>query len=237
MHSVFRRSLSFAILLSALFLSAPAVPRVAAQGGEPLSFAIRGATIVPVSGPRIENGTVMVSHGLITAVGQDVTFPQETWIIDGKGLTVYPGLFDSFTDIGLVASAPSTNGESAGRSQQGQPQSQATSRGPEAQGWHLSRPGRGACPWGPAQWRHGCEISRRDSGFIAACGQFHEFSRVADGHPRLCSPGLAGCGLEHQSRNNLRQESTRRGAPSLRPHELRARGRAGRSRACSDPRE
>jgi hypothetical protein len=161
MHSVFRRSLSFAIVLSALFLLAPAVPRVAAQGGEPLSFAIRGATIVPVSSPRIENGTVIVSHGLITAVGKDVTFPQETWIIDGKGLTVYPGLFDSFTDIGLVASAPSTGGESAGRSQQGQPQSQATSRGPE------DRPG--ALPWRDAAGEATLSDKRvetwRDSGF------------------------------------------------------------------------
>ena len=92
------------------------MPRAAAQGGEPQSFAIRGATVVPVSGPRIENGTVIVSHGVITAVGKDVTFPQETWIIDGKGLTVYPGLFDSFTDIGLVSAAASGGGgESGGR--------------------------------------------------------------------------------------------------------------------------
>jgi len=141
MHSVSRRSLPFVIGLTTLLLLPPAVPRVAAQGREPQSFAIRGATVVPVSGPRIENGTVIVSHGLISAVGKDVTFPQETWIIDGKGLTVYPGLIDSFTDIGLVASASPAGGESAGRPQQGQPpsQQQATSRGPE------DRPG--ATPW------------------------------------------------------------------------------------------
>src|SRR5712671_6751902 len=90
--------------------------RCAAQGGEPQSFAIRGATVVPVSGPRIENATVIVSHGVITAVGKDVTFPQETWIVDGKGLTVYPGLFVSFTDIGLVAAAPAV-GEGGGHPQ------------------------------------------------------------------------------------------------------------------------
>jgi imidazolonepropionase-like amidohydrolase len=89
--------------LVALFASAVAPNRAAAQGGEPQTFAIRGATIVPVSGPRIENGTVLVAHGVITAVGKDVNFPQETWVIDGKGLTVYPGLIDSFTDVGLVS--------------------------------------------------------------------------------------------------------------------------------------
>src|ERR1700722_8093364 len=97
------------VVLAALLACAVAPNRAAAQGGEPQSFAIRGATIVPVSGPRIENGTVIVSHGVITAVGKDVNFPQETWVIDGKGLTVYPGLIDSFTDVGLVT-PPGTDG-------------------------------------------------------------------------------------------------------------------------------
>ena len=113
MHRVMRRSLSFAVAATIAFACAAiAVPRAQAQGGEPQSFAIRGATIVPVSGPRIENGTVIVSHGVITAVGKDVTFPQETWVIDGKGLTVYPGLIDSFTDVGLISAAASGAAES-----------------------------------------------------------------------------------------------------------------------------
>jgi hypothetical protein len=132
MHCIFRRRSSFAISLTAAVLLV-AMPRIAAQGGEPQSFAIRGATVVPVSGPRIENGTVIVSHGVITAVGKDVTFPQETWVIDGKGLTVYPGLFDSFTDVGLLPAAPPSAPEGGAR------QPQANSRGPE------DRPG--STPW------------------------------------------------------------------------------------------
>jgi hypothetical protein len=111
-----------ALTAAMLLFAAPSLLK--AQGGEPQSFAIRGATVVPVSGPRIENATVIVSHGVITAVGKDVTFPQETWIVDGKGLTVYPGLFDSFTDIGLVAAAPAV-GEGGGHPQP------VISRGPE----------------------------------------------------------------------------------------------------------
>jgi hypothetical protein len=111
-----------ALTAAMLLFAAPSLLK--AQGGEPQSFAIRGATVVPVSGPHIENATVIVWHGVITAVGKDVTFPQETWIVDGKGLTVYPGLFDSFTDIGLVAAAPAV-GEGGGHPQP------AISRGPE----------------------------------------------------------------------------------------------------------
>jgi hypothetical protein len=136
MRSVFRRRLSLAIALTAAFLLTAAIPRLAAQGGEPQSFAIRGATVVPVSGPRIENATVIVAHGVITAVGKDITFPQETWVIDGKGLTVYPGLFDSFTDIGLVSATPPAGGEAGSRPQQ------VISRGPD------DRPG--STPWNDA---------------------------------------------------------------------------------------
>jgi len=79
-----------------------------AQGGEPSSFAIRGAKVVPVSGPPIEGATVVVAKGVIVAVGKDAKVPDDAWVIDGKGLTVYPGLFDAFTDVGTPsAPAPS----------------------------------------------------------------------------------------------------------------------------------
>jgi imidazolonepropionase-like amidohydrolase len=78
-----------------------------AQGGEPPYFAIRGAKVVPVSGPVTDNTTIVISRGIIAAVGRDVKIPDEAWIIDGKGLTVYPGLIDSFTDVGLAAPAGS----------------------------------------------------------------------------------------------------------------------------------
>jgi hypothetical protein len=81
-----------------------AAPSVMAQGGEPQYFAIRGARVVPVSGPVLESATVVISRGIITAVGKDVAVPPEAWVIEG--LTVYPGLVDSFTDVGIPAAAP-----------------------------------------------------------------------------------------------------------------------------------
>jgi imidazolonepropionase-like amidohydrolase len=72
------------------------------RAGEPRYFAIRDARIVPVSGPVIERGTVVVADGLIKSVGAgDAAIPPEAWVIDGKGLTVYPGLIDAGTDVGL----------------------------------------------------------------------------------------------------------------------------------------
>jgi imidazolonepropionase-like amidohydrolase len=105
----------------ALFCAAPSLQ---AQGGEPQYFAIRGAKVVPISGPPVENATIVVSRGLITAVGKDVAIPPEAWVIDGKGLTVYPGLVDAFTDVGIPA-APVASGEGGPRG------SQERARGPE----------------------------------------------------------------------------------------------------------
>ncbi|MGH9713675.1 MAG: amidohydrolase family protein [Candidatus Acidiferrales bacterium] len=71
------------------------------EGGEPRYFAIINARIIPVSGPPIDGGTVVIAKGLIQAVGVNVPIPPEAWVIDGKGLTVYPGLIDAGTDLGL----------------------------------------------------------------------------------------------------------------------------------------
>ncbi|MGA8035972.1 MAG: amidohydrolase family protein [Candidatus Acidiferrales bacterium] len=71
------------------------------EGGPPRYYAIKDARIVPVSGPVIESGTVVVARGLIQSVGTSATIPPEAWVIDGKGLTVYPGLIDAGSSVGL----------------------------------------------------------------------------------------------------------------------------------------
>ena len=89
--------------------------RAAAQGGEPQYFAIRGARVVPVSGPVLDDATVVVAKGVITEIGKDVAIPQDAWVIDGKGLTVYPGLFDALTDLGIPPAPPAPSGEGGPR--------------------------------------------------------------------------------------------------------------------------
>jgi len=122
MHSNLILRCVSAVCFTVLF--AGAAPTVQAQGGEPQYFAIRGAKVFPVSGPPVENGTIVISRGLITANGMDIAIPPEAWVIEGKGLTVYPGLIDSFTDVGIPA-APPASSEGAPR------RSQEAARGPE----------------------------------------------------------------------------------------------------------
>jgi imidazolonepropionase-like amidohydrolase len=73
-------------------------------------LAIRGARIVTVSGPAIEKGTVVVQKGRIVAVGPEVAVPAGATVVDGSGKTLYPGLVDGLTTIGLaeVASVQAT---------------------------------------------------------------------------------------------------------------------------------
>jgi imidazolonepropionase-like amidohydrolase len=73
------------------------------QQEAPHSYAITGARIVPVSGAPIENGTIVFSGSVITAVGAGVAAPAGAVAIDGKGLTVYPGLVDMGNAAGLEA--------------------------------------------------------------------------------------------------------------------------------------
>ncbi|HMD97366.1 MAG TPA: amidohydrolase family protein [Terriglobia bacterium] len=65
-------------------------------------YAIRGAKVVTLAGPPVENGTVVIRDGKIAAVGARVDVPADAQVIDGKGLEVYPGLFDAITDLGLT---------------------------------------------------------------------------------------------------------------------------------------
>lgn len=73
-------------------------------------FAIRNARIVTVSGPEIENGTIVIRDGKIEAVGAAVNVPAGAQTIDGSGLSVYPGMIDAGTNMGLVEVPQGANG-------------------------------------------------------------------------------------------------------------------------------
>jgi len=102
-----------------------------ARGEEPRFFAIAHARIVPVSGPEIKSGTVIVAKGLIAAVGENVNIPPEAWVIEGKGLTVYPGFINALSDLGLGPAEPAAPGAGQTRGAPGPRQASSPPRGPE----------------------------------------------------------------------------------------------------------
>jgi imidazolonepropionase-like amidohydrolase len=66
------------------------------------SYIIRNTKIVTVSGATIPNGNIVIQDGKIAAVGPNIPAPRGATVIDGKGLTAYPGMIDPQTSIGLT---------------------------------------------------------------------------------------------------------------------------------------
>jgi imidazolonepropionase-like amidohydrolase len=65
------------------------------------TIAITGGTVYPVSGPKIDNATVLIRDGRIAAVGANVAVPAGATRIDASGKWVTPGLIDGAGQMGL----------------------------------------------------------------------------------------------------------------------------------------
>ena len=107
--------LAVPLAVAALGLSGAAGAALGAGG--PSVYALHDARIVRVSGPVLEHGTVVVRDGLIEAVGENIAPPADAWVIECKGMTVYPGLIDALSNWGLI-NAPAPNA-AAGRGGRG----------------------------------------------------------------------------------------------------------------------
>lgn len=89
---------------------AQAQPSQAAPAGP---IAIKGGKLLTVTHGTIENGVVVIENGKITAVGPAAStrIPANAKVIDATGMTVYPGLIDSDSHLGLteISAEQSTN--------------------------------------------------------------------------------------------------------------------------------
>jgi len=79
---------------------------VAPSADGPHIYAIRGARLVTAKSAPLATGTIVLRNGLIDAVGADVAVPADATVIDGAGMTVYPGLIDMGNGAGLDAAPP-----------------------------------------------------------------------------------------------------------------------------------
>lgn len=84
---------------------------LAAVPADAQTIAITGGTVYPVSGPRIENGTVIIRDGRIAAVGAGIAIPADAQRVDARGKWVVPGFINSATTLGLSeAGSPQFSG-------------------------------------------------------------------------------------------------------------------------------
>ena len=65
---------------------------------------LKGGKVLTVSHGAIENGAIVMQGGKIAAVGSasSVNIPTDAQVIDATGMTIYPGLIDSETQLGLT---------------------------------------------------------------------------------------------------------------------------------------
>jgi imidazolonepropionase-like amidohydrolase len=115
-------TLACALALVLAAVASMLAPRASARSQSGDAYAIRGGTVVTVTGAAIPNGVVVIRNGLIAAVGADVPIPADARVIDATGMTVYPGLIDSYTSLGIGApAAQQAQGAGRGGGRQGQP--------------------------------------------------------------------------------------------------------------------
>lgn len=111
-----RRSVMAVALLLNWFMGAGATfGQVEREVGfQPRTWAIAKAKLVISPEKEIPSGTLVIRNGFIVAAGSDVPVPPEAEVIDGSGLTVYPGFLDAGNSHGLPA--PAQLATRAGRS-------------------------------------------------------------------------------------------------------------------------
>jgi len=91
-----------------LFVSLAVAPLRGFAGVEPPktggTLAITGGKLLTVSHGTIENGVLLIVDGKIAAVGAagQVAVPKDATLVDARGMTVYPGLIDPDTTLGLI---------------------------------------------------------------------------------------------------------------------------------------
>ena len=100
--------------IAAAALAAAAVVGFAASAlAQPV--AIVGGKVYPVSGPPMENATILIDNGAIKEVGANVSIPAGATRIDAKGKWVTPGLIYAASGLGVVeiGAVPEANDASA----------------------------------------------------------------------------------------------------------------------------
>lgn len=95
-----RKIIKALLSLSMVLLSMVAMSQI--PKAEKGTFYLSNATIETITNGTIEKGSLIISEGRILEVGTDLSTPADAKIIDCEGLTIYPGMIDGGTSIGLI---------------------------------------------------------------------------------------------------------------------------------------
>jgi imidazolonepropionase-like amidohydrolase len=90
-------------VILAMALAAGTVSLAPAAGAAEKPVVVRGGRVVPVSGPEIENGAVLIEGGKIKTVGKadEIAVPADAEIVEAAGGWILPGFVECLASIGL----------------------------------------------------------------------------------------------------------------------------------------
>ena len=92
------------VALVAAFICLPTSGQTPEEPARPRSYATQNTRLANVSTATLATGTTLLQDGLISTVGEEGSIPPAAWVIDGEGLTVYPGFIHWLSSLGLPAS-------------------------------------------------------------------------------------------------------------------------------------
>ena len=107
--------LSFVVTLVAV------APLANAETAPAPAYALENARIVPMSGPVIESGTLVMRDGRIAAVGAALEPPPDAIVLDAKGWTLYPGFIDAHSSLGMPTPSRESSRTASLRRERGEP--------------------------------------------------------------------------------------------------------------------
>ncbi|MBN1851553.1 MAG: amidohydrolase family protein [Pirellulales bacterium] len=90
---ILRCTLWIVVLFTTLAVDSHAAP--------PSKLALQGGRIIPVCGPEIPKGTVLIEDGTITAIGETVKIPYDATVIDVSEKVLFPGMISPHASQGL----------------------------------------------------------------------------------------------------------------------------------------
>ncbi|MFI5251388.1 MAG: amidohydrolase family protein [Bacteroidota bacterium] len=114
-------------VITASYSQPQIAPPVGIRHNTPTVHAFTNARIVTAPGIIIEKGTLVIRDGIIIAVGADVEIPADARRWDMTGMTIYPGLIDSYSDFGMPKKPQQGFGMGGGEQQPKPPEA----RGPK----------------------------------------------------------------------------------------------------------
>lgn len=94
----------FACAASVLAIALAAGAQTNKPSATSKTVVLTGGKLLTITHGVIDNGVLVMAGGKITAVGTagQVQIPKDAQVVDAKGMTIYPGLIDSETHLGLV---------------------------------------------------------------------------------------------------------------------------------------